>query len=92
MHPKDADRMTNGADPDQTLIWVCTVCPDLSVRKIKNITVCFVETGSSSSKDHETFIVCECCIYVLAPLDKQKIYSDFYNFMKRADKVCFYFG
>ena len=38
MHPKDADRMANSADPDQTerssLIWVITVCLDLSVRKL----------------------------------------------------------
>ena len=40
MHPKDADRMENNIDPDQTapsssLIWVYTVCPDLSVRKLR---------------------------------------------------------
>ena len=38
MSSSDADRMANSADPDQTaprssLIWVCTVCPGLSVRK-----------------------------------------------------------
>ena len=33
MSPKDADRMAN------SLIWVCTVCPDLSVRKLGIITV-----------------------------------------------------
>ena len=39
--PNDADGMANSVDPDQTatLIWVCTVCPDLSVRKLRNITV-----------------------------------------------------
>ena len=34
MHPKDADRIANNVDPDQTrssLIWVYTVCPELSV-------------------------------------------------------------
>ena len=31
MLPKDTDRIANSVDPDQTaLIWVCTVCPDLS--------------------------------------------------------------
>ena len=43
MGPKDADGMANSADPDQTaprssLIWVCTVCPDLSVQKFRIIT------------------------------------------------------
>ena len=41
--PKDADRMTNCVDTDQaarsSLIWVYTVCPGLSVRKLKIITV-----------------------------------------------------
>ena len=38
---KDANRMTNSKDPDQTatLIWVCTFCPDLSVRILRVITV-----------------------------------------------------
>ena len=41
MHPKDASRIANSVDPDQTapLTWVCTVCPDLSVRKLRNIMV-----------------------------------------------------
>ena len=41
MSPNDADGMENSVDPDQTapLIWVCTVCQDLSVWKIRNITV-----------------------------------------------------
>ena len=29
----------NSVDPDQTLIWVCTVYPGLSVRKFRIITV-----------------------------------------------------
>ena len=45
-------QMANSEDPDQTaplgadcssrssLVWVCTVCPDLSVRKFRIITVC----------------------------------------------------
>ena len=39
MHPNDAEGIANSVDPDQTapLIWVCTVCPDLSVRKLRNI-------------------------------------------------------
>ena len=39
-----ANGIVNSEDPDQTaprssLIWVCTVCPDLSVRKLRVITV-----------------------------------------------------
>ena len=44
MSPNDADGMANSADPDQTaprnsLIWVYTVCPDLSVQKLRIVTV-----------------------------------------------------
>ena len=44
MSPKDADGMANSVDPDQTaprssLIWVCTICPGLSVHKLRIITV-----------------------------------------------------
>ena len=39
MHPKDAARIANSVDPDQSLIWVCSVCPDLSVPKLRNIMV-----------------------------------------------------
>ena len=48
MDPQDADRMVNNVDPDQvglqsdpdcSLIWVYTVCPALSVRNLRNITV-----------------------------------------------------
>ena len=40
----DANGITNSKDPDETaplssLIWVCIVCPDLSVRKLRVITV-----------------------------------------------------
>ena len=39
MSPNDADRMADSVDPDQTaprssLIWVCTVCPGISVGKL----------------------------------------------------------
>ena len=42
---KDANGIANSVDPDQTsprrssLNWVCTVCPDLSLRKLMTITV-----------------------------------------------------
>ena len=41
MSPNNADRTANSVDPDQTapLIWVCTVCPGISVRKLRTITV-----------------------------------------------------
>ena len=42
--PNDVDGMANNVDPDQTapgssLIWVRTVCPGISVRKLRIITV-----------------------------------------------------
>ena len=45
MSPNDADGMANSVDPDQTapLIWVCTVCPGISVRKLRIITVSTVK-------------------------------------------------
>ena len=41
MSPNDVDGMANCADPDQTapLISVCTVCPGISFRKRRIITV-----------------------------------------------------
>ena len=43
MSPNDADGTANSVDPDQTarssLIWVCTVCPGIPVRKLMIITV-----------------------------------------------------
>ena len=41
MSPNDADGMANSVVPDQTapLIWVCTVCPGISIRKLRIITV-----------------------------------------------------
>ena len=49
MHPKDAEGIANSVDPDQTaprsrLIWVCTVCPDMSIRKLRKITVKLSDT------------------------------------------------
>ena len=43
MSPKDADGMTNSVDPG--LIWVYTICPGLSVRKLRIVTV-IVKIGS----------------------------------------------
>ena len=36
---KDANGIANSEDPDHSLSWVCTVCSDLSVRKLCIITV-----------------------------------------------------
>ena len=53
MHPKDAEGIANSVDPDQTapsrssLIWVCTVCPDPPVRKLRKITVIIVKFEKS---------------------------------------------
>ena len=49
MHPKEADGMANSVDPDQTapfrssLIWVCTVCLDLSVPIFRILMVILVK-------------------------------------------------
>ena len=40
MHPKDAEGIANSIDPDRrSLIWVCTVYQDLSIRKLRIITI-----------------------------------------------------
>ena len=57
MHPKDAEGIANSVDPDQTaprssLIWVCTVCPDLSVRKLRNITVVKISRNLNLAGHH----------------------------------------
>ena len=40
MSPNDADGIANSVEPDQwsSLIWVRTVCPGISVRKLRIIT------------------------------------------------------
>ena len=57
MSPNDADGMANSADPDQThlgavevssLIWVYTVCPGISVRKLRTIAVNEKQNGCSA--------------------------------------------
>ena len=53
MSPNDADGMANSVDPDQSaprssLIWVCTVCPGISVRKLGNNTIF---TGKTKQKN-----------------------------------------
>ena len=53
MSPNDADGMANSVDPDQTapLIWVCTVCPGLSVRKLRIITA--VDIPATQRQTHQ---------------------------------------
>ena len=44
-HKKDANGIANSEDSDQTaprMIWVCTVCSDLYVPKLKTIMVMHV--------------------------------------------------
>ena len=38
-----------------SLIWVCTVCPDLSVRKLWIITVCLQQRCRSDARPHTLF-------------------------------------
>ena len=55
-YQNDANEIANSEDPDQTapsrssLIWVCTVCPDLSVRKLRVITVMHKKLGRQNGK------------------------------------------
>ena len=58
MSPNNADGMANSVDPDQTaqsVIWVCTVCPDLSVRKLRNITVTFFSSPAKIVEENMAF-------------------------------------
>ena len=50
MHPKDAEDIANSVDPDQrsSLSWVCTVCPALSVWKLRVITIGVILFESNS--------------------------------------------
>ena len=50
MSPNYADGIANSVDPDQTapLIWVCTVCPGISVRKLRISTVMSLSVMSLS--------------------------------------------
>ena len=45
MYPKDAAGIANRVDRS-SLIWVCTVCPNLSVRKLRIIKVALRAFGS----------------------------------------------
>ena len=50
--PKDLAGMANSVDPDQTaprssLIWVCTVCSDVSVLILRTVTVVHVPNNFS---------------------------------------------
>ena len=51
MSPNDAYGMANNVDPDQTapLIWVYTVCPGLSVRKLSSLRQFWFNDQFSSS-------------------------------------------
>ena len=75
MHPKDAEGIANSVDPDQTapsLIWVCTVCPDLSVRKLRKISTVSANdnlhpisnTRSLSSLNYSDIFIPNLCHFV----------------------------
>ena len=76
MSPNNADGMANTVDPDQTaplgavcssrssLIWVCTVCPGLSVRKLRIITV------HSRLTRYKTLPVVQCLGFIALWLNK----------------------
>ena len=51
MRPKDTDGMANSVNPSRSsLIWVYTVCSDLSVRKFRNITVVWLWSMENGEK------------------------------------------
>ena len=68
MSQKDADGMANSADPDQTaprssLIWVCTICPGLSVRKLRIITVHHINRHAKLQCCIVFFCLFFCCFF-----------------------------
>ena len=79
MHPKDAARIANSIDPDQrsSLIWVCTICPELSVRKLRIITASFHTAAPS----------CEYYVQLRSQCkNKSKIAEDIKSAIVRYDK------
>ena len=93
MSPNDADRMANSVDPHQTapLIWVCTVCPGISVRKLRIVTVLWMSFFSSILTQADTEIgKKKSKIYAMAsfffkntswPNQIINIYSALFNFL-----------
>ena len=57
--------MANSVDPDQSLIWVYIVCPDLSVGKLRVITL--HNTAKSPNNP---------CGFESALMDNKQIYVD----------------
>ena len=76
MHPKDAEWIANSVDPNQTarsrLILVCTVCPDLSVRKLRSITVFMTTLLLRSSSVSAYYALCIVSIWANACRNQQK--------------------
>ena len=60
MRPKDAEGIAKSVDPDQTvpssMIWVCTVCPGLSVRKLRIISGSFITNNFNACDILNTFL------------------------------------
>ena len=56
MSPNNAEGMANSVDLDQTapLIWVCTVCPGISVQKLRIITVGNIKSCQWQNHDQVT--------------------------------------
>ena len=62
MSPNDAGGMANSVDPDQTapcLIWVCTVCPGISVRKLRIIMVFASEDKKALKRAVNSWFTCK---------------------------------
>ena len=58
MHPKDAKGIANSVDPDQTgssLIWVCTVCPDL--RLVRTACKALARGADEKSGKHKNVLL-----------------------------------
>ena len=78
MSPNDADGMANSVDPDQTaplgsLIWVCTVCPGISGRKLRIITVVSQATRVTSVSKTLIDHIYSNCPENVASIDVQNI-------------------
>ena len=77
--------MANSVDPDQTLIWVCTVSPGVSVRKFRIIMV-FRKTVLANSVDHSQTALeqsdqcLRCLPYLLHFCILYKFYDNYSNF------------
>ena len=64
MSLKDVDGMANSVDPDRSsLIWDCTVCSGLSVRKFKIITVLLSKISQGMVQPRARPLFETCCYH-----------------------------